>query len=444
MLQEITIFWFRRDLRLEDNTGLYFALKENKNVLPIFIFDTEILKHLHADDARVTFIYKSLISIQEKLKKNDRNISIYQGKPKTIFEQLIKSYSITKVYTNHDYEIYAQNRDSEIEVFLNSKHIEFKTYKDHVFFEKNEVVKADGNPYLVYTPFKNKWKEIFRFKKQEYYPSESYLENIISKFNFESKNIEDLGFVISKIKVLPLKATPSLIESYEDTRNFPALEYGTSKAGPHLRFGTISIRKLLKKAIAQKNEVFLNELIWREFFIQILWHFPYTQNQSFKPKYDHIQWRNNTLEFERWKIGTTGYPLVDAGMRELNQTGYMHNRVRMVVGSFLCKHLLIDWRWGEAYFAEKLLDYDMASNVGNWQWVSGCGVDAAPYFRIFNPTTQIQKFDKNHKYIQKWVNDVNELTYPKPIVDHKVARERCLTTYNYYLKNYTTRNQNLK
>jgi len=444
MLQEITMFWFRRDLRLEDNTGLYFALKENKNVLPIFIFDTEILKHLHVDDARVTFIYKSLISIQEKLKKIDRNISIYQGKPKTIFEQLIKSYSITKVYTNHDYEIYAQNRDSEIEVFLNSKHIEFKTYKDHVFFEKNEVVKADGNPYLVYTPFKNKWKEIFRFKKQEYYPSENYLENIISKFNFESKNIEDLGFVISKIKVLPLKATPSLIESYEDTRNFPALEYGTSKAGPHLRFGTISIRKLLKKAIAQKNEVFLNELIWREFFIQILWHFPYTQNQSFKPKYDHIQWRNNTLEFERWKTGTTGYPLVDAGMRELNQTGYMHNRVRMVVGSFLCKHLLIDWRWGEAYFAEKLLDYDMASNVGNWQWVSGCGVDAAPYFRIFNPTTQIQKFDKNHKYIQKWVNDVNELTYPKPIVDHKVARERCLTTYNYYLKNYTTHKQNLK
>jgi len=261
------------------------------------------------------------------------------------------------------------------------------------------------------------------------FPSETLLDNCITDFNFKFLSIKAIGFNTSNIKVLPLKVTPSLIEGYEDTRNFPALEYGTSKAAPHLRFGTISVRELIKKAIAQKNEIFWSELIWREFFMQILWHFPHIPQKAFKPKYDRIKWRNNEAEFEQWKTGTTGYPLVDAGMRELNKTGYMHNRVRMLVGSFLCKHLLIDWRWGEAYFAEKLLDYDMSANVGNWQWVAGCGVDAAPYFRIFNPTTQIQKFDKAHQYIRKWVTDLDELTYPQPMVDHKMARQRCLETY---------------
>ncbi len=426
---EIAVFWFRRDLRLSDNTGLFFALSENKNVLPIFIFDEEILDKLPKDDSRVTFIHESLEKIRTELHKNKRELSIYHGTPKAIFKDLIKNYSITKVYTNRDYEPYAQIRDEEIQTLLTSKNIEFETYKDQVFFEKNEIVKGDGNPYVVYTPYKNKWKENFRGHDLKQFKSEEKLENLIFEFDFQYKNLKDLGFTEGKHKVFPLKATPQLIEDYEDTRDFPAKTYGTSKSAPHLRFGTVSVRELLKKAIAQKNEIFWSELIWREFFMQILWHFPHTHKEAFKAKYDRIEWRNNEAEFDKWKTGTTGYPLVDAGMRELNETGYMHNRVRMLVGSFLCKHLLIDWRWGEAYFAEKLLDYDMSANVGNWQWVSGSGVDASPYFRIFNPTTQIKKFDKDHIYIKKWVTDFEELTYPQPMVDHKMARERCLETY---------------
>ncbi|WP_010522486.1 cryptochrome/photolyase family protein [Aquimarina agarivorans] len=428
-MQELTIFWFRRDLRLHDNTGFFFALSENKNVLPIFIFDTEILGKLPENDARVSFIHDSLADMHSKLKEMNKGISIFHGEPIAIFQEIEKKYKVTKVYTNHDYEPYALERDKILTAFFEEKAIKFETYKDQVYFEKDEIVKADGDPYMVYTPYKNKWKEVFKTKELKQYPSQDHLKSIIEFSSYESCNLKDLGFKKSKIKVAPYMATPGLIESYEDTRNIPGNEEGTSKLGPHLRFGTVSVREILKKAIAEKNEVFWSELIWREFFMQILWHFPHTKNASFKPKYDRIEWRNNEAEFEKWKNGETGYPFVDAGMRELNATGYMHNRVRMLVGSFLCKHLLIDWRWGEAYFAEKLLDYEMSSNIGNWQWVAGTGVDAAPYFRIFNPTTQIQKFDKQHEYINRWVTDLNELTYPKPMVEHKMARERCLETY---------------
>lgn len=429
MSKSITLFWFRRDLRLHDNHGLYKALENATEVLPIFIFDNEILEQLPKNDARVSFIYETLKSIQNELKSLGKNISIYYGKPIETFTKLFNEHKINAVYTNHDYEPYAQKRDIEIKTLCEQNNIDFNTYKDQVFFEKNDVVKADGNPYLVYTPYKNKWKECFRTTPFPKYTSEDLLKNCIETFPFNPVTLEEIGFEISTIKVLPYKATPNLIEGYEDTRNFPAIEYGTSKLGPHLRFGTVSVREMLKKAISQKNEIFWSELIWREFFMQILWHYPHTVTSAFKPKYDNIQWRNNLEEFELWKQGKTGYPLVDAGMRELNTTGYMHNRVRMLVGSFLCKHLLIDWRLGEAYFAEKLLDYDMSANIGNWQWVAGTGVDAAPYFRIFNPTTQIQKFDKQHTYIKKYVTDLEELTYPTPIVDHKMARERCLKIY---------------
>lgn len=429
MSKEISIFWFRRDLRLNDNAGLFSALSENNNVLPIFIFDEAILNRLSKNDARVSFIHESLEAMRTELHKHQRELSIYHGNPKEVFQNLIENHTITKVYTNRDYEPYATKRDEEIERLLATNNIEFNTYKDQVFFEKNEITKADGNPYVVYTPYKNKWKEHFRSHDLKQFKSEENLLNLVNVFDFEHKSLEDIGFKVSEIKVLPLKVTPQLIEDYEETRDYPAINYGTSKSAPHLRFGTVSTRELLKKAIAQKNEIFWSELIWREFFMQILWHFPHTHKEAFKPKYDRIEWRNNEAEFEKWKTGTTGYPLVDAGMRELNQTGYMHNRVRMLVGSFLCKHLLIDWRWGEAYFAEKLLDYDMSANVGNWQWVAGSGVDASPYFRIFNPTTQIKKFDKDHKYIKKWVLDLEELSYPQPMVDHKMARERCLETY---------------
>ncbi|MCF7568094.1 DNA photolyase family protein [Sabulilitoribacter arenilitoris] len=429
MRQPINIFWLRRDLRLEDNHGLFEALKEKINVILIFIFDSEILDKLPKTDARVTFIYQTLQSINTKLKDNYKSgISMFYGKPLDVYKQLITHYNIKTVYTNHDYEPYARMRDKEIRNFLNDNNISFKTYKDQVVFEKNDVVKNDGKPYLVYTPYMKRWKETFKNIDFKSYKSETLLDNLISNKSFPNLSLSDIGFKTSQQQIKPYLISSQLIQTYEATRNYPAKD-STSRLGPHLRFGTVSIRNMVKKAIAETNEIFWQELIWREFFMQILWHFPQTQTQSFKPKYDRIFWRNNETEFKAWCEGKTGYPLVDAGMRQLNQTGFMHNRVRMLVGSFLCKHLLIDWRWGEAYFSKKLHDYDMASNIGNWQWVAGCGVDAAPYFRIFNPTTQIQKFDKNLEYIKTWVPDFQELIYPTPIVDHKMARKRCLEVY---------------
>ncbi|WP_298900028.1 deoxyribodipyrimidine photo-lyase [uncultured Psychroserpens sp.] len=429
MKQPLSIFWFRRDLRLDDNVGFFEALKANHPVLPIFIFDSEILSKLPESDARVTFIYDTLQKMRTALHEEyNSSIAMFYGKPIDIYEQLVKDYDIQVVYTNHDYEPYARERDDEIEKFLSKKNIQFKTFKDQVIFEKDEVVKKDGNPYVVYTPYMKVWKAQFKTRNLDFFHTNSHLKNLIKLSQLPNLSLSDIGFKTSNQKIAKYDVTPTLIQDYEDTRNFPAKD-STSRLGPHLRFGTVSIRKMVKKAIAENNEIFWQELIWREFFMQILWHFPHTATKSFKSKYDRIEWRNNEDEFQLWCEGKTGYPLVDAGMRQLNQTGFMHNRVRMLVGSFLCKHLLIDWRWGEAYFAEKLHDYDMASNVGNWQWVAGSGVDAAPYFRIFNPTSQIQKFDKDHTYIKTWVPDYQEFTYPKPMVDHKEARERCLKTY---------------
>jgi deoxyribodipyrimidine photo-lyase len=429
MKQPITIFWLRRDLRLDDNVGFFEALNGENPVLPIFIYDSEILDKLPKDDARITFIHKHLQRMRDELQDNHHSsIAIYSGKPLEIYKQLIQDYTIGSVYTNHDYEPYATRRDIEIKTLLEEHNIPFKTYKDQVIFEKDEVVKKDGNPYVVYTPYMRIWKDRFKTLDFKIYDTEAYFSRLIKNTHLPNLSLSDIGFEKSPQDIADYEVTPKLIQQYEDTRNFPAKD-STSRLGPHLRFGTVSIRKMMKKAIAEDNDIFMKELIWREFFMQILWHFPKTSTASFKSKYDRIEWRNNEAEFKTWCEGKTGYPLVDAGMRQLNETGFMHNRVRMLVGSFLCKHLLIDWRWGEAYFAEKLHDYEMASNVGNWQWVAGSGVDAAPYFRIFNPTSQIQKFDKNLEYIKKWVPDFQELTYPKPMVDHKIARERCLETY---------------
>ena len=425
----INIFWFRRDLRLDDNVGFYEALRGEHSVLPIFIFDSEILEKLPKNDARVNFIHETLQNMRQTLQdQHGSSIALYHGKPKNIFENLLQDYKINTVFTNHDYEPYAKTRDEEIKALLNKNEVDFKTFKDHVIFEKDEVVKNDGKPYMVYTPYMRKWKEKFKTIDLEIFYTNSFLNNLVEHSRLPNLSLSDIGFKTSNQEIPPFDVTPTLIQQYEDIRNFPAKD-ATSKLGPHLRFGTASIRKMIKKAIAEDNEIFWQELIWREFFMQILWHFPHTPDNAFKPKYDRIEWRNNEDEFKKWCEGQTGYPLVDAGMRQLNETGFMHNRVRMLVGSFLCKHLLIDWRWGEAYFAEKLHDYEIASNVGNWQWVAGSGVDASPYFRIFNPTTQIQKFDKNLEYIKKWVPDFQELSYPQPIVEHKMARERCLKTY---------------
>jgi deoxyribodipyrimidine photo-lyase len=429
MTQPITLFWFRRDLRLDDNLGFYEALKSEHPVLPIFIFDTEILDKLPEDDARVSFIFETLQKMRTTLlEEHDSSLAIYYGKPLDIYKQLIKTYDVAAVYTNRDYEPYASARDTELEELLKEHTIDFKTFKDQVIFEKDEVVKKDGDPYVVYTPYMKVWKEKFKTIDLEIFYTNAYLDNLVKNTALPNLTLSDIGFKKSTQEITPYDVTPTRIQEYEKTRNFPAQD-STSRLGPHLRFGTVSVRKMMKKAIAEQNEIFWQELIWREFFMQILWHFPRTAGQSFKSKYDRIEWRNNEAEFKKWCEGKTGYPLVDAGMRQLNKTGFMHNRVRMLVGSFLCKHLLIDWRWGEAYFAEKLHDYEMSSNVGNWQWVAGSGVDAAPYFRIFNPTTQIEKFDKDLKYINKWVPEFQELTYPEKMVDHKEARARCLATY---------------
>ena len=421
------IFWFRRDLRLRDNHGLFTALTQHSSVLPIFIFDSEILEKLQKNDARGSFIYQRLKTLNNSLEAN-RQIQTFHGTPIDIFTKLTSDHTIKAVYTNHDYEPYATNRDLGIKNILNQKKIEFKSLKDQVIFEKSEVSKDDGSPYKVYTPYSKKWLSRLNKNHIAPYPSETLLENLVETQEKQWVSLESMGFVEADSKIAAYEIKADLIDSYEENRNTPSLA-GTSRLGPYLRFGFLSIRSIVKNALKSSNNTFLKELIWREFFMQILWHFPQTVTQSFKPQYEAIKWRNNKEEFERWCQGKTGYPLVDAGMRELNQTGFMHNRVRMLVGSFLCKHLLIDWRWGEAYFAQKLHDFELSSNVSNWQWVAGCGVDAAPYFRIFNPTTQIEKFDKDHAYIKKWVPEYQELTYPKQMVDHKFARERCLETY---------------
>jgi deoxyribodipyrimidine photo-lyase len=429
MKDTVNILWFRRDLRLDDNVGFYNALKSEHPVLPIFIFDEEILKKLPKDDARLTFIYETIQKMRTKLEnKNSSSIAMFYGEPVTIYKNLLEKYNIDIVFTNRDYEPYAKERDDKVQQLLNDNNIKFKTFKDQVIFEQNEVTKKDGLPYVVYTPYMKVWKEQFKTYTLDFYYTSSFLKNLIQDKKLPNLTLSDIGFTKSNQKIKKHIVTPALIQNYEDTRNFPAQD-STSKLGPHLRFGTVSIRKMIEKAITEKNEIYWQELIWREFFMQILWHFPHTSKKSFKTKYDRIEWRNNETEFLKWCNGETGYPLVDAGMRQLNETGFMHNRIRMLVGSFLCKHLLIDWRWGEAYFAEKLHDYEMASNIGNWQWVAGSGVDAAPYFRIFNPTTQIKKFDNDLAYIKKWVPDFQEFTYPKEMVNHKEARERCLATY---------------
>lgn len=429
MSKKVSIFWFRRDLRLDDNVGFLEALKGDYPVLPLFIFDKDILDKLPENDARVTFIFETLQEMRKELQDDyDSSLAMFHDTPEKVFKSLVKDYQVQEVFTNRDYEPYAKERDTSIKELLSKNDISFNTYKDQVIFEKDEVVKKDGDPYLVYTPYKNTWKENFKDHTLKIHYTSQHLDNTVKNTRLPNVSLSEMGFNKSSISFPEYDTSPTLIENYNDTRNFPAKD-GTSNLSPHLRFGTVGIRKIYKKAIDAKDETFWNELIWREFFMQILYHFPETVNNAFKKKYDRIEWRNNEEEFEKWKTGTTGYPLVDAGMRQLNETGLMHNRVRMVVGSFLCKHLLIDWRWGEAYFAEKLLDYEMSSNVGNWQWVAGSGVDAAPYFRIFNPTTQIDKFDKNKTYINHWVKEYNTDKYPEKMVDHKEARERCLNAY---------------
>ena len=432
-MDKISIFWFRRDLRLKDNHGLYQALESGKKVLPIFIFDEDILDLLeNKSDKRVDFIVQTLQTLNSFLKSKNKGIKIFKGKPLEIYKKLTENYEIEAVYSNEDYEPYAIKRDQEIADFLASKNINFHQFKDQVIFHKDEIVKADKKPYTVYTPYSKLWLNEFQKVDLQGFPSEKKLDNLLD-IPFEEFKIEDIGFQKTNLAFEIPEADLHIIKTYEETRNFPAVK-GTTQLGVHLRFGTISVRKLAKIA-KENNLTFLKELIWREFFMQILYHFPKVVNHSFKSKYDAIPWENNPEFLEKWKAGKTGFPIVDAGMRELNATGFMHNRVRMITASFLIKHLLTDWRIGEAYFAEKLMDYDLSANNGNWQWCASSGCDAAPYFRIFNPDEQQKKFDPDFKYIKKWIPEFGTKYYPKPIVEHKKAREKVLKVYKEALDN---------
>lgn len=425
----ITIFWFRRDLRLDDNAGFYHALKSGRQVLPFFIFDKEILDKLEdKDDARVTFIHQTIEELSKQLYRHGSSLLVLNDTPEKAWKRLLKDYNIGAVYTNHDYEPSAKERDRQISILLRDHNIALNTFKDQVIFEKDEVTKDDGLPYTVYTPYNRRWYQKLTPFYLKSYPNEKYFGNLLKTERFTVPALEDIGFKKSD-RTFPLIHYKELIKDYPEKRDFPGIK-GTTHIGLHLRFGTVSIRELALTANTFAEKTWLNELIWREFYMMVLHYFPQTATHAFKPEYDRIKWVNDEKQFEAWCNGKTGYPLVDAGMRELNCTGYMHNRVRMVTASFLAKDLLIDWRWGERYFARKLLDYEMASNVGGWQWSAGCGTDAAPYFRIFNPDSQLKKFDPDLTYVKKWVPEYADFTkYPSPIIDHDFARERCLKTF---------------
>lgn len=428
MNKTYTLFWFRRDLRLFDNAGLWHALKHESNVLPVFIFDQEILKKLSENDLRVQFIHQTVTTLKKELQKKKCDLIVEHGSSIEVFEKLLETYQVKAIYTNHDYEPYARTRDEKIAKLCAKNKIEFKTFKDQVIFEKNEIITDQENPYTVYTPYKKKWLKAISPFYLKSYPVEIYESNYAKIKPTNMPSLKQLGFKEQKNIFPESSVQASVLKNYAKTRDLPALESGTSHLGLHLRFGTVSVRELARKG-KKLSDVWLSELIWREFFMQVLWHFPHVEKQSFRPQYDKVAWRTNKSELDRWKNGQTGYPMVDAGMRELNATGHMHNRVRMVTASFLTKHLLHYWLEGERYFAEKLLDYDLAANNGNWQWAAGTGCDAAPYFRIFNPESQLERFDPKIEYIKKWIPEFGTAKYVKPMVEHKFARERALAEF---------------
>jgi deoxyribodipyrimidine photo-lyase len=427
---KINIFWFRRDLRLDDNTALNHALAEGIPVMALFIFDTAIIDELPADDPRISFIYETLTGLNNQLHKSGSSLLVLKGDPEILWRNLVETYDVNAVFINKDYEPYSTSRDLTVESILRQKSVPLYRFKDQVIFEEKEILKSDNDPYTLFTPYKNRWMQKFLVaRKQEQNTIVTAVQNYF-KIIIPFPALEELGFKKSQQSVRPFDL--SVISSYDRYRDIPSVDR-TSYLGPHLRFGTVSIRKIADKAI-KENIIFLSELIWREFFMQILFNFPHVVTENFRSKYDNVPWRNNEYEFERWSTGQTGFPIVDAGMRQLNETGYLHNRVRMITAGFLCKHLLIDWRWGEAFFAMKLLDYELSSNNGNWQWAAGTGCDAAQYFRVFNPITQQLKFDPDKEYIRKWVENIDKHDYPQPMIDHDFARKRVIEAYKSALR----------
>ncbi|MFD2788004.1 cryptochrome/photolyase family protein [Hymenobacter rubripertinctus] len=426
---KVSLFWHRRDLRFQDNAGLTAALQGEYPVVPLFIFDPEILDKLdNRQDARVTFIYDEVQRLIEEAEAAGGTMLVRYGRPADVFGQLLKELDVAAVHTNHDYEPYAKTRDAAVTELLKNHHVPLHTYKDQVIFERDEVLTKSGQPYKIYGPYKRTWLDKLTEADYHAHTSANHLDKLARVQSGPRPTLADMGFERSSEEIPGRRLYARMLDDYADTRNLPARD-STSRLGLHLRFGTVSIRHLVQRAVEEKSEVWLSELIWRDFFMQLLWHFPFTATESYDPKLRDIQWRNNEDEFRAWCEGRTGYPLIDAGMRQLNATGFMHNRVRMATASFLCKNLLIDWRWGEAYFAEKLLDYEMSSNVGNWQWVAGTGADSQPWFRIFSPDSQLAKFDKQHAYVKQWVPEFGTGRYPKPLVDHPATRDRALAAY---------------
>ncbi len=435
MRERYTAFWFRRDLRLDDNAGLFQALTAGRPVIPVFIFDTEILGSLPQQDARVEFIHDTLSELQTQLAAFGSTLVVKHGSPTQIWPQLLLDHPIEAVYTNHDYEPYARLRDGEMAAMLQTQGVSFHTFQDQVIFEKTSILTQQGKAYTVFSPYARNWKAKLSADLLRANPTEAHFGSFWKSSPLALPSLESMGFARTGIFFPPRIPDKEIIKVYDQQRDFPGIE-GTSRIGLHLRFGTMSIRKLVRVAQAL-NEIYLNELIWREFYMQILWNFPHVAGSAFRPEYEAVKWREDEAAFAAWCAGRTGYPLVDAGMRQLNETGFMHNRVRMVTASFLSKHLLLDWRKGEAYFAEKLLDFELSSNNGGWQWAAGSGTDAAPYFRIFNPESQMKKFDPQAKYVRRWVPEYGTPAYAKPIVEHKMARDRCLEAYQVALKGVT-------
>lgn len=426
-VQPINVVWLRRNLRIEDNPIIQKAAKDDLPILLLFIFDKNILSKLAKDDARVDFIHRTLEKLRTQLQSYKASILCVHGFPDEIIRKLIKSVRINAIFHAEDFEPAAKLRDDKIKEIAQESGIAVYTALDHVIFHPSSVLNKQGRPYLVYTPYYRAWKEKF-VQNLDFLCQQKSNEFQGIEADFDIPTLKEIGFAPTPIALPQATVDRTLMETYKERRDFPAQD-AASRLGLHLRFGTISPLQLALEAAKTTDDTFLKQLIWREFFIQIMYHFPESMNAAFKPAYRNMPWRFDEGQFDRWKAGQTGIPIVDAGMRELIATGTMHNRVRMIAASWLTKNLLIDWRLGERYFAEKLLDFELASNVGNWQWVAGTGVDAAPYFRIFNPHSQAKKFDPQGAYIRKWVPEFDSLTYTAPMIDYKASRERCLAFY---------------
>ncbi len=435
-----SLVWLRRDLRLSDNRALNEAEKSSDEITIVFVFDTNILNRLKSkQDRRLTFIYESLNEISQTLEKKGSQLIVLYGDPKKEIPKLASQLGVNFVFANEDYESYAKSRDFHIKKSLAKQEISFSLHKDQVIFSGDEVLKSDGSPYRVFTP----WKKQFHPSVVD--EAKTSLKKMTKKSELKAfsklKSLKSYGFkkTLSYVQGGEREAQKQLsgfldqLNSYSKNRDYPYLD-STSRLSVHLRFGTLSIREAIRACKGKRGEgprTWLSELVWREFYFMILDQFPHVEKSSFKPEYQNIQWPGKNNHFKAWCEGRTGFPIVDAGMRQLNKTGFMHNRLRMVTASFLVKDLLVDWQRGEKYFAEKLMDYDLAANNGGWQWCASTGCDAQPYFRIFNPDSQTKKFDSGQEFVRKWVPEAFDTSsgYPGPIVDHRVQREKALSLF---------------